>query len=111
MADLNTTTNAASSIESAIPPEFKNIGVIAAFWLGAKLQSRWLRWGMFGFMLYQMYQQKKAATVAGGESDWRLDIDHNMAADMLFPSMDEDKKHIAKKVMGHAFGYIQRRYL
>lgn len=74
---------------------FKNLAMVAAFYYGSKVANKLVKWGLFGYLAYQVIQLSKNQS-AQNLSGWGMKVDPDLAVDMLFPEMSDETKAYAK---------------
>lgn len=79
----------------------KNIIMIGMLYMGAKLTSKFARYGIFGFVAYSIYKMNQSGNMSGG---WQMKVDPSLAVDLLFPKMKDQEKVFARMAADHVLG-------
>jgi|WetSurMetagenome_2_1015567.scaffolds.fasta_scaffold86072_4 hypothetical protein len=81
----------------------KNAAMIGLLYLGTKLASKAVRYGLFGAVAYSIYNMNKKGSLSGG---WQMKVDPGMAVDLLFPKMKDQTKVFARMAADSVLGAI-----
>lgn len=83
-----------------VTPAMKEALMLGAMDLGNRLKNPWLRYGVVGFLLWQMIRMARSSGggLSGLPNGWKMDVNSDLAVDMLAPGLGVGSRFVAKKL-------------